>query len=91
MAKIYRTKENLINIKGIKFRYDVGEIYLKANIFQKDGYYDAIATYVHEFCHTFGSDGSESFSIGLTFAMEFLITNNKTIEHFKKQWEKIFE
>ncbi len=91
MAKTHRTRENLINIKGIKFRYDVGEIYLKANIFKKDGYYDAIATYVHEFCHSFGSDGSESFSLGLTFAMEILITNNKKIEHFKKQWEKIFE
>ena len=90
MATLFKNRQLSYNIEGLASRYRVGEIYLKENIFRKDRYYDAIATYVHEYCHTFGGDSSESFSRGLTYAMEILMKNSNLIEQYKKRWEVLY-
>lgn len=87
MAKVYRLKKQKTNSRGLAIRYEIGEIYLKKCIFTKCSYFDALATYVHEMCHVFGGDSSNAFSQGLTYAMEILLSNSKTIEYYKGQWE----
>lgn len=91
MAKVYRKNRHLLNCKGIAIRYEIGEIYLKKSIFSRNSYYNAVATYVHEFCHEFGGDSSHSFSLGLTFAMEILLASTKVLETYRKRWETIFD
>ena len=81
--------EPVLNIKGRYIRYDVGVIYLKNSVFCKDGYYDALSTYVHEMCHMFGGDKSDAFSNGLTDAIEILLKNHNLIEQGRKNWESI--
>ena len=90
MATLFKNKKKSVNIEGLDYRYQVAEIFLKETVFQKDKFYDALATYVHECCHTFGGDSSAAFSQGLTFAMEILMTNAKIIEQFKIRWEKLY-
>ncbi len=90
MAKVYKKSKPLLNSKGIAIRYEIGEIYLKKAIFSKDSFYDAVATYVHEFCHEFGGDSSNSFSLGLTFAMEILLASTKVLETYGERWQMIF-
>lgn len=91
MAKTYRKKKVSNNNKGLIFRYKVGEIYLKKNIFTKKGYFDALATYVHELCHAFGGDSSNAFSLGLTWAMEILLSNTEILDEYKTLWETAFD
>ena len=91
MALTFRKRHHLINNRGLAVRYDIGKIYLKKSIFQINGYYDALSTYIHELCHVFGGDSSHSFSSGLTYAMEILLSHPSEIEAGKRQWERIFE
>lgn len=86
MAKVYRKKKPMLNNRGLMIRYDIREIYLKKSIFEINGYFDALATYVHEMCHVFGGDASNAFSQGLTLAMEILLSNSKIIEEYRQQW-----
>lgn len=87
MAKIYKKSKIEYNNRGIAIRYRVAEIYLKRTIFKSDKYYDALSTYVHELCHTFGGDTSNAFSFGITLAMEILLSNYEVVESFRQKWE----
>lgn len=91
MAKVHKKKNRIYNCRGIAIRYDISEIYLKRAVFQKDSYYDALSTYVHELCHMFGGDASNAFSLGLTFAMEILLSNYVIVEKFKHKWDLLYE
>ena len=90
MAVIYKKSKQLINMKGLRIRYDIGKIYLKTEIFGVDGYYDGLSTYVHEMCHAFGGDSSASFSQALTFAIEILMENQEKILNGKHKWNQVF-
>ena len=75
-----------MNSSGLLIRYEIGEIYLKRSVFSANGYFDALATYIHETCHVFGGDSSNAFSQGLTVAMETLLANAPMIENYRQQW-----
>lgn len=90
MAKIYKKSKPSLNCKGIAIRYEIGEIYLKKSIFSRNTFYNAVSTYVHEFCHEFGGDSSNAFSLGLTLAMEVLLASTKVLEKYSKRWKMIF-
>ena len=91
MAVTYKTKNQFLNSKGIRIRYDIGKIYLKSEIFSADGYFDGLSTYVHEMCHAFGGDASASFSQALTFAIELLMENQERVIKGKQRWNQLFE
>lgn len=91
MAKVYRRNRQITNGRGLAIRYEIGEIYLKKTVFYDGGYYDALATYVHELCHMFGGDSSNSFSGALTFAMEILLSNSETVETYRQKWEAVYK
>ena len=86
MAKVYRKSKPVMNNSGLSIRYEIGEIYLKRSVFSANGYFDALATYIHEMCHVFGGDSSNAFSQGLTVAMETLLANAPMIEKYGQQW-----
>lgn len=90
MVKVHKKNKQCYNCRGIAIRYDISEIYLKRTIFQKDGYYDALSTYIHELCHMFGGDASNAFSLGLTFAMKILLSNYAVVEKFKYRWDSLY-
>lgn len=91
MVTVFHKNKPRINKRGLFIRYELGEIYLKKSIFSAEGYYDGVATYVHELCHVFGGDASNAFSQGLTHAMEILLINTAIVEKFRKQWRTLFE
>lgn len=90
MAVVYKKKNSIINNKGIKIRYDVGKIYLKQETLEQKSYYDALSTYIHELCHMFGGDASESFGLALTYAMEILMKNHDVVLCGQEEWNHIF-
>lgn len=90
MALVTKLSKTRINNKGIKIKYKVQTIYFKKSIFKKSGYFDAISTCVHELCHAFGGDSSQSFSNALTIAMELLISNYLIVQEYEQKWNELF-
>lgn len=68
----------------------ISEIHLKRIVFHKDGFFDALTTYVHEACHMFGGDSSSAFSRSLTIAMELLLKDRDVVDNGAKRWELLF-
>lgn len=91
MALTYKNKKTLFNNEGLVIKYNVKEIYLKKTIFNSNGFYDGLTTYVHELCHMFGGDTSNSFGLALTRAMEIMLVNYDEIEKGKLKWKEIFD
>ena len=90
MAVVEKRKKQCFNNFGIAVKYHVREIHLKKSVFSKLGFYDALTTYVHEMCHMFGGDSSDSFSLSLTKAMEILMINHEEIMRGYAQWNVVF-
>ena len=82
-SKKYVIKKNKY---GLKVRNNIHEIYLKRIALTKSRFYDALSTYIHELCHMFGSDASQSFSQALTDAMTILLENVSEIEKSHQEW-----
>lgn len=90
MATVFKCKGHLENDQGIVVRYDVGTVYLKKSIFSREGFYDALSTYIHELCHMFGGDASQNFSLGLTMAMEILLSNSESVNCYRDKWRELY-
>lgn len=90
MVKVFKHNSPRENDYGLQIRYDIGEIYLKENIFSATSFHDAVATYIHESCHMFGGDSSKAFSLSLTYAMEIMLAQADKINAFEKKWKEVF-
>ncbi|MFI3237445.1 MAG: hypothetical protein R3Y47_05370, partial [Lachnospiraceae bacterium] len=90
MATVFKCKRPLENNRGVAVRYDVDAVYLKKSIFSREGFYDALSTYIHELCHMFGGDASQNFSLGLTMAMEILLSNSETVNCYRDKWRALY-
>ena len=86
MAELKKTRRQLVTDAGVPVRYDISKLYLKRNLFQKDTFYKALATYIHEMCHIFGGDASNAFSLALTRAMEILMQQHDIISEYNEKW-----
>lgn len=87
MAVCHKLKSPLPTIwSNLKVKSRISEIHLKENVFAPNKFYDALATYVHELCHMFGTDNSQAFSLGLTYAIEMLLENHEIIDSAKEKW-----
>ena len=91
MAVVFKKQKPILNIIGIRIRYDVGKLYLKSSLFTVEGYYEALSTYVHEMCHSFGGDSSASFSQALTYAIKLLMVYKEIVENGRSKWNQEFE
>ena len=90
MAVTYKKRHFEMNNMGLKVVSEIDKIYLKKEIFNMDGYYDGLSTYIHEMCHMFGGDTTISFSRSLTYATEILLKNHSVIADGKRKWEDVF-
>ena len=91
MASMMTNKKPEINSHGMKIKNKIMKIHLKSTLFEKDMFYSALSTYIHELCHSFGGDASQAFSLALTVAIEILMEHHDKIETYKKQWETLFK
>ena len=64
---------------------------MKSSLFTVEGYYEALSTYVHEMCHSFGGDSSASFSQALTYAIKLLMVYKEIVENGRSKWNQEFE
>ena len=75
---------------SLKIKSRISAIYLKKSVFDPCRFNDALATYIHESCHMFGGDRSQSFSLALTIAMEILLENQNQVAHAEARWKNLF-
>lgn len=90
MAALIKDKSGKTNNHGLPIRYSVQCVFLKKTIFKPENFFDGVATYIHELCHMFGGDSSETFSRGLTAAMEIILKNTDTVQKAQKKWLEAF-
>lgn len=91
MAVLQKRKGKNINCHGLNLKNTVCQVYLKKTVFRSGGFYDALSTYIHELCHSFGGDASQSFSLALTYSIEILMKNHAVLENYKNKWEELFQ
>ena len=89
MANCIQLTSHKLNIQGIKIKYRIPYVALKARLLQKENFYEALSTYLHELAHIFGGDNSRNFSEALTVLLEKIIENHSSIKTTKLKWEKI--
>ena len=80
----------MVNSVGLKIRFNINRVYLKAELFTSNRFYDALSTYTHELCYTFGSEGSVKYNQGLTIMIELLVAHNSEVEMARMFWESAF-
>lgn len=90
MAALIKDKSGKTNNHGLPIRYSVQCVFLKKTIFKPENFFDGVATYIHELCHMFGGDSSETFSRGLTAAMEIILKNTDSVQKAQKKWLAAF-
>lgn len=90
LAEVIKRKKRIFNNQALAIKYDVNSISLAKILFQKDKFFNALSVYVHECCHAFGGDASQSFSNALTRAMCILMSNVPVITEYQKKWEALF-
>ena len=64
-------------------------ICIKEKHLKREAFIGALTVFIHELCHTFGGDKSESFSYALTEALQIVIANVEIVETYKIMWESI--
>jgi|GEM_PF-2253699 len=88
-ASLISKKAKTKNVWGYVHRYSIQKICIKEKHFKKNSFAQALTVMIHELCHNFGGDKSESFSYALTEALSIVINNQFIIEKYKKYWENI--
>lgn len=88
-ASLVENKVKNKNVYGFKYRYKINSICIKENHLKRDSFEAALTIFIHELCHTFGGDKSESFSYAITEALQIVIANYKTMEKYKSMWESL--
>lgn len=66
------------------------EVYLAADIFTSD-LARALAVFLHEHSHIFGSDGSRGFTDALTELLESIVRHRDILDKYDSKWEQIRE
>ena len=88
-ASLTNNKVKHKNIYGFKYRYKINSICIKETHLKRETFIGALTVFIHELCHTFGGDKSESFSYALTEALQIVIANAEIVEKYKIMWESI--
>lgn len=88
-ASIFNNKVKNKNLWGFTYRYKIDSICIKETHLKREVFTDALTVFIHELCHTFGGDKSESFSYALTKALQLVIANNYVVERYKLKWEAL--
>lgn len=88
-ASLTNNKVKHKNLYGFTYRYKINSICIKEKHLKREAFIGALTVFIHELCHTFGGDKSESFSYALTEALEIVIANAEIVEKYKIMWESI--
>ncbi len=71
---------------GLRIRYRLPYVALKATLLQQDGLGDALSTYLHELGHMFGGDSSASFSHALSEMLSATVAHAVQIGDWQRDW-----
>ena len=77
-----------ITFNGMRIRFRLPYIALKASLLHPNTFGEALSTYIHEIAHMFGSDQSAAFSRALSEFMQILCNNSQNIANYQSYWEK---
>ncbi len=62
---------------------------MKDTLLSQNKFEEALSTYLHELCHSFGGDSSQRFSAALTDLLATLLKNHEKVAVYKNLWNNI--
>lgn len=88
-ASLFDNKVKNKNLWGFTYRYKIDSICIKEKHLRNGTFIEALTVFIHELCHTFGGDKSESFSYALTKALEIVMANTDTVKKYELEWANL--
>lgn len=74
---------------GLRIKYKVGMIRIKASLLAEDRFAEALPVYLHELLHQYGRDSEREFHKSLLMMNRRIIDVNKELIQFREEWKKI--
>ncbi|MEA3642088.1 MAG: hypothetical protein VBE63_19420 [Lamprobacter sp.] len=91
MATCIRADATIALWRGLRIRYRLPFVALKATLLHQDGFSDAVSTYLHELGHVFGGDSSAAFSHALSEMMSATVSHSAQLVDWRRAWESVGE
>jgi hypothetical protein len=89
MTSCIRIDPNSARWRGLRIRYRLPYLALKATLLQQDGFSDAVSTYLHELGHLFGGDSSAAFSHALSEMLSAAVGHAAQLQARQRDWARV--
>ncbi len=73
--------------RGLRVRYRLPYVSLKAILLTDGLFGEAMSTYLHEVSHMFGGDSSASFSHALSEMLELIFSRADSMAALQRRWD----
>ena len=88
MATCIRNDGTAAKWRGLRIRYHLPYVALKAGLLREDSFGDAVGTYLHELGHSFGGDSSAAFSHALSEMLSATVDHAAQIGGLRRAWDE---
>lgn len=75
--------------RGLRVRYRLSYVSLKAILLTDGLFSEAMSTYLHEVSHMFGGDSSASFSHALSEMLELICSRAASMAALQRRWDRL--
>lgn len=89
MTTCIRTDATVAEWRGLRIRYRLPYVALKATLLHQDGFGDAVSTYLHELAHMFGGDSSVAFSRALSEMLSATVRHAAQVGDWQRDWTRV--
>ena len=88
-ALTIKCKENKANSYGMKVKLDIREVCVKSHYLSKEMLPEALATYLHELLHQYGSDSDHNFHMAIMMMDVRLSQIESQLNIYEKEWDAL--
>lgn len=86
MTTCVRADDPAARWRGLRIRYRLPHVALKATLLDRSSFGDAVGTYLHELAHMFGGDSSAAFSRALSEMLAITVRHPAAIARHERDW-----
>lgn len=88
-ALTMKCRENKANRYGMKVKLDIREVCVKSHYLRKEMFPEALATYLHELLHQYGSDLDHNFHTAIMLMDVQLSQIESQLNIYEEEWDAL--
>lgn len=88
-ALTIKCRENKANRYGMKVKLDIREVCVKSHYLRKEMFPEALATYLHELLHQYGSDSDHNFHTAIMLMDVQLSQIESQLNIYEEEWDAL--